>query len=344
MRSALKLHFRIPLGIALTFAISVLMFENCSDKKFTPSSSSSASALSTGPASVLPTPAPNPAPSPSPVNTGPAYCSNFTNSNLGGTQSGNSNLIATSILGQSASLSSLAQIQNGIQASLTYLLPSDPNYANNDITTLSLAPGQPDVVQAPGNVFLSQLAVATQPGRVGFSNGPNGPLTDSNGNTLIQNFSLRMSGFLLLPSSLPAGTYQIAFIVDDGVTMSVGQGDGSTSEIVNFDGGHSSSFTCAGSTVNFQQQQLVPYQINYLQGNQNCLAIMAFWRKVDLSNPNSLTDPLCPSKVGGDNYFFNSNTQAPTSNTTALLSRGWSLIPPAAWVLPLNSGPNPCSN
>jgi hypothetical protein len=157
---------------------------------------------------------------------------------------------------------------------------------------------------------------------------------DPSGNTILtEYFSLKFQGRIKVPASL-AGQYYFALISDDGSVMDISQND-HYSRLIDNDGNHPQKMGCpqAANLVNLAADEELPFRILYYQGPRLHIALQLVWKKVNsaLSNP---IDPLCGVTA---NNLFQDSTQPnspPTANWNALVSRGWSVVPPEVIFLP----------
>ena len=87
----------------------------------------------------------------------------------------------------------------------------------------------------------------------------------------------------------------------------------------------------------------LPIAVDYYQGPRFHIALMVLWRKLPDANASSLADSACG--LSGNDRFFNSNQSpsVPSQTYLDLLSRGWSVVAPQNFLLPLNSPMNPCN-
>jgi hypothetical protein len=236
---------------------------------------------------------------------------------------------------------------SGLQATLTYIPPNSPeNTTSAEIDMLTVASflsGAPDVVTENTEVFLSQLDVPDQNFTDGFQGANGTSLTDLSGNVLVSFFALHIDSELVLPSGMPAGNYQFAVLSDDGSIVSIGAAGSSVAsqQLIDNDGPHSNTLGCATQTVSLSAGQSIPLHVEYFQGPPVRLGLILFWRQI--SAGQSLSDSLCGVEEGDSYYFTDSSSgPQPTQNYQNLLSRGWQVVPPSAFVLPSGTS-NPCA-
>lgn len=232
--------------------------------------------------------------------------------------------------------------KNGLEAQLTYIPATSPVVKNSSLTTDAFTPGNTDVVVSPAQIFLSQVNTSTTLFSQGFKDSKGTALTDTKGNTLIEWFSLRTQGQVMLNAKDVEGDYQFAILSDDGSLMKIDRtGTGSSFETwIDNDHTQGNTLGCAANTVHLKPSMSLPIQIRYFQGPRYRIAFMLLWRK----NPTSLKDSECGVHEG-DDYFFSSSsgTSTATSAYNKLLSRGWSVVP--AENLYLNGDKvNPCAD
>src|SRR5690606_11446090 len=123
--------------------------------------------------------------------------------------------------------------KNGLEAQLTYLPATNATVKNNHmaLTTDSFAPGATDVTVAPAQIFLSQINTPTTLFSKGFKTSTGSTLKDLKGNTLVEWFSIRAQGMIMLNASDLEGDYQFALLSDDGSVMRIDRtGTGSSFE------------------------------------------------------------------------------------------------------------------
>jgi hypothetical protein len=217
-----------------------------------------------------------------------------------------------------------------------------------------------EVPSITNKIYFSDIDVPAQNASEGFP-GPNGPLKDSSGDVLTKNFSLTFTGEIKLAQNQESGFYQFATISDDGSVLSLDTGSG-LAPSVNNDYRHGSILEGSSKTVYLDQSSLIPMQLQYFQGTNPEIALIVMMRKT--SGPQCDSDPAfgmqssnsadnsggyqaCPhASCVGDNglNFFNCSRSpsAPEEPYTDLLSRGWVVLTPDNYQLPVAAIPNPC--
>jgi hypothetical protein len=193
-----------------------------------------------------------------------------------------------------------------------------------------------EVPSLTDKIYFQDIDVPEQSASEGFP-GPNGPLKDSSGDILTQNFSLTFTGEIKLASNQDSGFYQFATLSDDGSVLNLNTGSG-LSASVNNDYRHGSTLQGSTKTVYMDQTSLIPMQLQYFQGNNADMALILMMRKT--------SGPQCDGDAafGVLSNFFDcsrspSKPEAPYEN---LLARGWVVLTPDNYQLPAAAIPNPC--
>ncbi|MBC7467144.1 MAG: hypothetical protein H7256_14235 [Bdellovibrio sp.] len=195
-------------------------------------------------------------------------------------------------------------------------------------------------------IFLSDMNVPTRLFTEGFSNSSGGTLNDDLGAKLIEYFGLKMKTNLILNDLDVAGDYELALLSDDGATLILKSGDGTSADdlIINNDGDHETRMGCSTHTVSMRQKVMVPIEVTYYQGPRYHIANVLMWRKVDKAG----TEPLCGR--AGNGFFYNPDqNSAKQQSVKDLESRGWSVVKPDNFMVsstktdynPCVSGTNP---
>jgi hypothetical protein len=173
-------------------------------------------------------------------------------------------------------------------------------------------------------LFLSALNVAPRNFAAGFSVGGAPPLSDGNGQPLLEYFSVHVKSNLMLDASDAEGFYQFALLADDGAVMTiVDPVTGLSSILVDNDQVHAPRLACGSRSLNLSRSSKIATQIDYFQGPRYQIALMLLWRPV--ATADAAIDQLCES---------------PLSDYTALTSRGWKPVAPKNFLL--QEGTNRC--
>jgi hypothetical protein len=281
-----------------------------------PSNTQTIGPVSTPTPTVTPTPTKTATPAPSPSASGPVVCNPMGGSG-GGTET------------------------SGLVGSLSYL----PSSIIGSLGDVNLADFATDGVVVTNSVFFSQINVPSQSFTDGFP-GENGkPLTDKNGNTLNQYFSLNFNGEIVLGPNEAPGNYQFLTLSDDGSIFSVDPGTGVMTQLINRDEEHATTVGCSSTTVAMKPGVPVKMNLQYFQGPPVTIAMVLMWRLVPAGE--SLNPPECTnnsSNPGGDGYYFNESVtpSAPLAPYQAILNDGWHVLGPQNFVLPSTTPVNPC--
>jgi hypothetical protein len=235
---------------------------------------------------------------------------------------------------------------NGLSASLSY----DPNGNATVDDDLAAIMGRSTLVSS--NVFMSELNVPTRNWLDGFTTTSGAELNAPNGKPLLQFFTLSFNSKIRLAAYDQPGLKQFALLSDDGAIMYLDQGSG-LAPVVNGDGQHASTLSCASNAVWMGQGIDYPLHVDYYQGPPVRIALMLLWRNIPdefgtgeqdspILDPSSLNDPGCGQ--GNDTYWFDGSSlpSVPTANWDALRSRGWEVVPAVNYILP-GQEPNPCA-
>lgn len=192
-------------------------------------------------------------------------------------------------------------------------------------------------------LYLNQLNVPTRAFDRGFQTQNGTILQTPEGNTLYEYFSIRAESVIKLSNHETPGRYQFAVLADDGAVMYVNDTGNGFRSIVNNDGTHATKLACAGEGIDLTYDSRLPIAVDYYQGPRFHIALMVLWRKLPDANASSLTDSAC-GLSGNDRFFDSSQSPSVPSQTYLdLLSRGWSVVAPQNYLLPLNSPMNPCN-
>jgi len=122
-------------------------------------------------------------------------------------------------------------------------------------------------------ILFTQINVTPRSWTAGFSNGntDDSLILDSDGNVLLEWFSVDLHGYL----DLPPGEYQFAMISDDGMQVIIDD------EVVLYDDGtHSPRVHCSDNVVAFTDEDK-SIQVRYFQGPRNQIAMQLFMKLKD---------------------------------------------------------------
>ncbi len=187
-------------------------------------------------------------------------------------------------------------------------------------------------------LYLNQLHIPTRPFDRGFVTQAGEPLQTPEGDMLYEWFAVHFSGRLTLAPDQPEGLYEFSLLADDGAIMRVDDGSGNMQILVNNDGTHSTRMGCTSAAVYLDHQNPVPFVVDYNQGPRYHIALVVLMRPY-----GSPTDPSCGTQ--GNSLFFDSTQDPPVPKPAydAILSRGWTPVAPANYLLPEESETNPCN-
>jgi hypothetical protein len=208
----------------------------------------------------------------------------------------------------------------GIAGRIHYLLDNEPRYTN----VFDYRDKGHDVGK---DLFMNNVYVPTRSFTGGFTTSSGLTIQRSDGEKLVEFFSLHLQASLTLDARPPAdvaGDYQLAVISDDGTVIQVNSGSG-FSTLIDNNGDHPSMLGCATSPIRLDPGTELPIKIDYYQGPKTHIALALMWRKWP-SIPGQVNDPLCGTY--GNNAFWNwSNTPStPLQNIIDLESRGWKAL------------------
>lgn len=218
-------------------------------------------------------------------------------------------------------------LKNGIAAELSYRGATQPRwYSALEYLTKG--------TKSDKKLFFSDLFVPTRMFSEGFATQTSGVVTNDLGEKLIEYFGLNFKTELRLTGEQASGSYDIAMLADDGVTVSTLGPDGKTT-LINGDGDHSTRMSC-GSPINLSVGSGKTFEINYYQGPRYHIALTMMWRPAQAG-----LDPLCNQQ--GVSLFFDAENQSkPKQAYNDLLARGWKPIPAENFFLPDQVEVNPC--
>lgn len=225
--------------------------------------------------------------------------------------------------------------EHGLAGSIQYLEVSQPRYSS----VLDMVSNGKD---AGVKLVLNQLDVPTVAFTKGFLDSVSGsPLKKSDGEVLIEWFSIDVRSELLLSDTDPAGFYQLALLSDDGSILNV---DATLTEpgsvLIDNDGTHMTRMGCSSKAIELKAGESRPIRVKYYQGPRHHISLTLMWRKV--SGEHSAADISCG--LNGNSTFWDSTKtpSQPTAKFNELLCRGWKIIPPKNFLLPPDAPVNPC--
>ncbi len=196
-------------------------------------------------------------------------------------------------------------------------------------------------VKSPRVIFLSDLNVRTRKFDMGFVNHLGQALRDDNDEVLIEDFALSMRTVFRLRDDQPSGKYEFAILSDDGATWEYRDRDGVYKELVDNDGQTPTRMGCSSVALDLQEGQSVLMNLKYYQGPRYHIAMVAMMRKIpDGEEPGK--DPLC-GQAGNRKFFDYDNNSEPQQAYRDLESRGWEVLKPRNFELPLVFSFNPCN-
>ncbi len=210
-------------------------------------------------------------------------------------------------------------------------------------------------VKADANIFFDQVNVPTRSFSEGFFNSDGEVLTNLQGNTLYEWFSLDFQTVLKLAPENQAGNYQFALISDDGAVLEQ-EVNGVWQPLISADNFHPTQVNISSEPVYLDANSELPLRIKYFQGPRYNIAIMLLWRpwpsSCQTAAPNKRcgvgaecwNDPL-NGKSGNEMLFdWSKNPSVPNATYQSFLSRGWNVIPPVNYYLPGAADSNPCTD
>jgi len=208
---------------------------------------------------------------------------------------------------------------NGLVGSLTYIPAQHATYS---MRASQFFPGQPNVVEVPNPVYLSQLNVPDRSFTEGFPILGGDFLKTLTGEKLIEFFQLRLKGQFYLGSGDSNGDYEYSLYTDDGSFLNLESSPGNWVENIANDFTHPVSLGCSKEKVELEKNVPLNVDIIYFQAPRVRIAAQWFYRKY-----NPTPEPYC----GGTITDFG-----------AFAARGWKLVAPANLVLPPETPANPC--
>lgn len=224
----------------------------------------------------------------------------------------------------------------GLIANLWYVPQGARTYGN-------VADYQKYGTKLDATLYFNQLNVPTRPFDQGFQTQDGTILKTPQGDTLYEYFSVHFESVLKLSNHEQPGLYQFAVLADDGAVYSVNDTMQSFRKLVDNDGTHASRLACATQTLNLTYDTRMPIQVDYYQGPRYHIALMLLWRKVADSRPSTLSDPACGQTGNGTFFDSTQSPSVPTQTWLGMLSRGWHVVGPENYMLPLDSPLNPCN-
>lgn len=221
-------------------------------------------------------------------------------------------------------------LTQGLHAKLWYLDSSQPRYKS---VGQMLSEGH----SSDQELFFSEVIVPTRLFSLGFPKESGGVVQDDIGQDLIEYFAIELNGGLRLGPDDLEGEYEFALLSDDGSIMSVAEGDGEYTVVVNNDGDHPTKLGC-GSTLNFTNQTQYKVNFKYYQGPRYHISMIPLWRRV---TNETKAETQC-GKLGNSMYFDYNNNSTPQQAYKDLLARGWRPLTKDNYLIPREVGYNPC--
>lgn len=193
-----------------------------------------------------------------------------------------------------------------------------------------------DAVKIDAKLYLSRLDVPTRRFNLGFPKIDGSKIKNTEGQDLLEYFSIDFKTELLLGDQDEEGEYEFAVLSDDGVEMTMGE---NADIILSSPNIQSTKMVCSSTTVTLSKSSSLPTRIRYFQGPRDHIAIMLLWRKAGQS-----ADPLC-GHYGVSAFFdFTQVPSVPKPNFHSLIARGWSVVPDHVFRVPREEYMNPCES
>ena len=194
------------------------------------------------------------------------------------------------------------------------------------------------------DLFFNQVNVIPTYFSEGFPSEAGPAFETPDGTVLMEWFGIRYNSLLRLTANQQPGDYQLAILSDDGVIVSASvDGSGKLTPLINNDDVHATKMGCATSAITMSADSHIPIQIDYFQGPRYYITNMLLWRRIpDRTVASSPIDPSCG--LTGENSFYDSTKRpsVPNQNFQDLLNRGWEVVPPENFLLPMQNPLNPC--
>lgn len=198
------------------------------------------------------------------------------------------------------------------------------------------------------DLFFKQIYVPNRSYTEPFKTTDGRELKKDDGSIVYEYFGIKLQSRLKLDDANNVGAYQIGILSDDGSRVLVDtNGDGVQEELVRNDGTHSMRLRCSSlsSPISMARDSRLPLTVEYFQGQREYLGVVLLWREV---NASTVEDDECSYvNVPGDNnrYFDVNQSGSPaTSVYNDLIARGWKVIAPENFLLPVDGLANPCTD
>jgi hypothetical protein len=162
----------------------------------------------------------------------------------------------------------------------------------------------------PENIYFSNFDIPNHSFSDGFTYGAGEYLKNRVGEKLIEWFSIKARGHIVLPATMEEGFYHIASVSDDGVRITI---DGNV--VLNNSNTHAQTTDCS-SLVEFKKGVEKDFVLDYFQGPRYYIALTTMIKKVDPATYSK--SKLCGSGNGPE----------------ALAKEGYSVIGPEWFTLP----------
>lgn len=161
------------------------------------------------------------------------------------------------------------------------------------------------------NIYFSNFNVPERIFSEGFGASANEFLKNKKGEKLVEWFSIKAKGNIVLPKNESIGFYHIVSLSDDGVKVIIA---GET--IINKQNPQSPTIDCANKLIYFSSNLEQSFELSYFQGPRNRIALSTFIKKID--NPAGFTN----------------GSYCGLHDPQLLLNDGYKIIEPAWFTLP----------
>jgi hypothetical protein len=225
----------------------------------------------------------------------------------------------------------------GLVAELFYLNPDQPRYSSS---LDYLEHGQ----KIASTLYLDRLFIPTRAFDLGFYTQEGNLVVNSEGESLYENFALRLESDLALAENEEEGWYQLATLSDDGSLLDIIHEDGSIENLIDNDGNHPTRMGCAIRSIYMTKETRKRVVMAYHQGPRYHIALILMWRPLpDGADPaQPVSDVDCGRE--GNSRYFNSNfvPSVPTLKYYELLERQWKVLTNENYRFPFQES-NPCA-
>ena len=197
---------------------------------------------------------------------------------------------------------------------------------------------QGDAIKIDTKLYLSKLDVPTRKFDLGFPKLGGGIIQNTEGEDLVEYFSIDFKTGLKLGDEDEEGEYEFAILSDDGVEMSVGDNE---EVILSHTNKTPTRMVCATQVVTLRRGETLPSRIRYFQGPRRHIAISLMWRKVTDETGN---ESLCGTSGNSKFFDYDQSPSEPKQPYLDLLDRGWSVVPAHVFRIPRGEYMNPCES